>query len=891
MKKNLLLTSFILGAMLLVMIGGVSAEECNGCGELYKRPCANVDICEWTTDTQYMDCGLPLGSEDTASCGLSYNTFWAVDTTATATCTFDGDDLEETILYVSINNDIVSCTLNGHEVLSSTIHEGCAPEDPRDGFSANIQSYVEGGENTLVCTVEDRGVMTHFDACVIDEYEPCEVIVLSPNEGEYYDPLWINWTYEGSCDPSTYTLQYKEGNCDSGGYWPTIDTVDSDDVPMSYWWDPNQYSLPSGEYCIRVRMDQGDGPHVSGYSGIWNLDLEPPEVSLSVGDPKVGECLEEEPGDCYVNTQTLITLTCEETTTDLWQSGVDYIEYRINGGPWILYTGPFSFLEDSNHLLEYKCYDKVQKVDEEEKQFIVESVGPTFIKKTIWNPKYFPDGGSYWYVTQDTEICVVYNDLGDHPVGDVEVWCEWDYWENPDKTGYYGYKEPFKLDQTGCFTFDEDSYHELHCWAYDALNNYDCGEDLYETDIVDSQSPITTLDYTGPEYEDFPKWIDTASRVVLTAVDYPLSHPVGVDKIYYRYGIVDDSFCYGTNQDPFEGLSEEWSIYEEPFGFPEQSCHAIEYYSVDFLDNEESINTEFVFVDKTAPTLIKTVGKPNHECTILDKTLGICDSDWDWKVTMETPIELSCVDEDVHSSGVDELCYRIVWDGDEEGSSWVCVPDDKVTIYFSEECEHTLEFYCVDNVEKQSETDSEVFKVEGTSFEIGLDKKWNLISVPFNLLSTDIEEVFEDISGDIEGVWSYKDGAWMFYSPTAGGDLTELVPGRGYWVKTSEETSLLIGGSEMSPGPTLPSSVELDTGWNLIGRYGVIENQPAYCALFSLVDTQQGFPRWSSLWGYSSGSFIPLEGWSWTNPGEGYWIEMDVEDFYSPSSVCYGYPY
>ncbi len=85
-----------------------------------------------------------------------------------------------------------------------------------------------------------------------------------------------------------------------------------------------------------------------------------------------------------------------------------------------------------------------------------------------------------------------------------------------------------------------------------------------------------------------------------------------------------------------------------------------------------------------------------------------------------------------------------------------------------------------------------------------------------------------------------------------------------------------------------PPSVEVYKGWNLIGHYE-IENKTSYCALFSLVNTYRGFPKWSALYGYKNKNFIPLDLDDEMNPGKGYWLEVDVEDSYSASTACYTY--
>jgi len=152
---------FILATMLLT-IGFASASV-----QLYDRPCADVDLCEWKTVTG-SPLLMPLGSENGGDCGLYYNTFWAAGTDAIATCIFDGTNLENTMLYLSIDNDIIRCTLNGNEVMGYTSHDNCAPVNPMVG-GYPIALTPQTGTNTLVCEVRDRGGMSHFDACVVGD--------------------------------------------------------------------------------------------------------------------------------------------------------------------------------------------------------------------------------------------------------------------------------------------------------------------------------------------------------------------------------------------------------------------------------------------------------------------------------------------------------------------------------------------------------------------------------------------------------------------------------------------------------------------------------------------------------------------------------------------------
>jgi len=311
---------------------------------------------------------------------------------------------------------------------------------------------------------------------------------------------------------------------------------------------------------------------------------------------------------------------------------------------------------------------------------------------------------------------------------------------------------------------------------------------------------------------------------------------------------------------------------------------------------EESIEiSDKAMVNLTLPVPNKTIGDPKVIC----ENDGWCD----WKITMLTPITLSCENNAT-------VVWRYALDGDWKEWHNSTSP---VTILFPEESNHTLEAYCL-GLCSQSEIDSENFKVDGTSFKIPLYKKWNLISVPFVLLDDNPEEVFSSIDDKIDSVWTYDSGTWLVWIPGLGGTLDSVQPGWGYWVLAKNDTTLIIGGALLSPAKTPPSHA-LDAGWNLIGYYGTDWqnytdpesdscgynynfSSNVYCSLNSLIDTQEGFPKWSSLWGFDNcgndvthwNNIIACVGSEWTNnkmyAGKGYWIEMGVPDGYAPATNC-----
>jgi hypothetical protein len=689
----------------------------------------------------------------------------------------------------------------------------------------------------------------------------CTVNVIEPMAGQPYDPVTIKWDFSGDCVPSTYTLQYQIGNYNCNGLvWKNIaDGIPSDEIPMIFSdWQPTQ----DGKYCVRVRMNQARGPFVSGYSGMFNVDLTAPVLTISAGSPKVIDN-----GNTYVNQQTPITLSCTDDGT--YDSGVDHIEYTINDGNTITVNGDtttFTFSEDSQHVVDAKCFDKVGKSDTQAKTFIVDTVAPV-VDRVVGEPNVPTDGG--YYVNQDTQICVSASNGENepHPVpGDISVQCT-----SNDKK--------ITLDENGCFYYSEDSQHTLNCAASDALGN--SGSQTWN-DIVDTVAPQINVVVNDPK---FPSQIEGFDWYVSTATDVCVSAMNGVDEPHPVPG--DITLQCTSNDNPIT-LDENGC-----FKFGEESQHTLDCAASDALNNKKEL-TKGLIVDDTAPTTTKTVEKPNHKCTEGDSK---CQDGWDWIVTTNTDITLSCADNLPHPSGIagtdySGIYYRITLDGTPQ--DWQFANSNSAIVHFNEESEHLLEFYCVDNVNKKSDTDSEMFKVEGEQVTIPLYKKWNLISIPISLLSNDVNEVFNQISDKVSIVWSYDNGTWHVYSPEGPSDLTTIDPGYGYWVKAKENTTLVVGGSLLSPAPGVPPSRSLDKGWNLIGHYGT-EPKSAYCSLFSLVDTNIGFPRWSALNGYDGASqkFFSLNAMNpsdMTTPGKGYWIEMDTPDTYSPATTCWGFP-
>lgn len=107
--------------------------------------------------------------------------------------------------------------------------------------------------------------------------------------------------------------------------------------------------------------------------------------------------------DWYVS-NVEITLDATDDT-----SGVDYTNYRIDGGSWNTYTGTFTVTSDGEYIIEYYSVDNAGN-EEQEKNFTIK-IDKTKPETThSLNPS-SPDGENGWYVSNVTVMLDANDDI------------------------------------------------------------------------------------------------------------------------------------------------------------------------------------------------------------------------------------------------------------------------------------------------------------------------------------------------------------------------------------------------------------------------------------------------------------------------------------------------
>jgi hypothetical protein len=702
------------------------------------------------------------------------------------------------------------------------------------------------------------------------------------------------------------------------------------------------------------------------------VDDTPPISTKQEGSPLIPGT-----GYDYVTQATTFNLSCadqqphpvgQETIYWRFSKYVDEFQspptYEPTSG-WYsaLYIGTpivVSFPDDCWHDIEFYCVDHLGNDERDlnngmpNRQLYVVDTVPPEITKTVVGPQLGYDAsgvlnpqacppkqpGDICYIDGVTEIHVDVIDPQPHPV--MGVTCDWDYVVNDGtKTGKgaQGVTPPFIIN------FPEESTHDLTIICRDALGNEITD---IETFIVDKQEPVITKTYGQPSYPSqlvpmqYPHYITSATPITISAID-PQPHPSGVKELKYRTAMRSDiSSCmdYKDCQADDPGNWTNWTSVTGDVYIREDSCHMIEIKAVDNV-GKESIKKQCVFVDNQAPVPNKTVGEPKTPWDGLDAkfyqldqfclTPGKC-----WRTTILTPINLECIDPQPHPVDHETVCFKVELDAQDSTSKYCngyntsggayydnkgfCCLNEVLSgpFYFGEVSEHNLEYYCVDALgNKNNVTDDEKFKVEDTAFEIELNRKWNLISVPVKLLDDSMDEVFKDVSDTVKTVWTYNGTDWFVYTPNNNNtddSLTTMLPGWGYWVLSNASDLLVIGGSLFSPAMTPPSK-QITTGWNLIGYYGadgllgyygpnMTVGEQAACALDSLgIEIfDKGFTALYSYWEpynpymwhtHSIPPIPPVNNPGLTkmdrmDPGAGYWLLAQEDGLYAPSTTCGG---
>lgn len=348
--------------------------------------------------------------------------------------------------------------------------------------------------------------------------------------------------------------------------------------------------------------------------------------------------------------------------------------------------------------------------------------GPPETTLVIGTPRY---GSSPTFVTGFTPFSFVVQD--NSGVGIRDTYYQLDAW------GWVNYSS------SGPFVVPWEGYYTIRYYSVDLNNTTELtrSHDI----VVDNTPPTSSATAGAPQYTFGQTWITSSSLITLTATDGG-TIPVGLNYTEYRV----------WNGGSWTG----WSTYVAPFPTgPLEGPSYVEFYSSDFLWNDEAILNASYVVDNSPPMTQLDVGLPNY-------TSG---PTW---ITSSTSLTLTATDGGPIPVGIFSTSYRI-W----QGGSWGSWQDYSTPFTLTSEGTAYVEYYSVDLLNNTEATNNATLIVDNTppttQLTIGAPNHtatntWVTSSTPITLTAADGGPIPVGLNATRYRVWAGSWGPWQQYT-------------------------------------------------------------------------------------------------------------------------------
>jgi X-Pro dipeptidyl-peptidase len=322
-------------------------------------------------------------------------------------------------------------------------------------------------------------------------------------------------------------------------YTATV-TDDADPNPTINCLPASGSSFALGTTTVNCTGQDGGGNTATGSFTVTVTDTTAPTSNATLsGTPILG----------WLRPPTA-TITASDVAPGL--SGIQKIEYRLDGGPFQTYSAPFVISGDGPRLLEYRAVDNNGNVEAlHSLAFKVDGNAP------VTTPNIAP-GGTYHtaLVTLDST-----DGLGSG-VAAIQY--------TVDGGGTASYDGPFYV--TG------DGSHTVTYRAVDLTGLIETTKTL--TFTVDATPPATKATLSpAPGLDGF---YGSPTTVTLAANDFSGS---GIASIEY---LLD---------------SGSWTTYSGPFAVTGDGVHTVQFHATDAIGNVESVKTKSFTIDATGPVI------------------------------------------------------------------------------------------------------------------------------------------------------------------------------------------------------------------------------------------------------------------------------------------------
>jgi M6 family metalloprotease-like protein len=447
-------------------------------------------------------------------------------------------------------------------------------------------------------------------------------------------------------DPKYRSQPQDRWNFTTASEMSLANASDGTGVGLNFTWYTidGSYSLYTGSFSLTPglhtitwgSMDLLGNNETDNSIDIY-VDNEPPVSSMLVGTPSAGM------SPTYVDATTPFIIT----GSDGLGSGIDFSYYRIDSGPWTLYTGPFNVPASGTHWIYFNSTDNLGFEESTKSYEILVDNNPPTSSISIGDPKY---GSSPQFIDSTTPITLTASDGSESGVQYIMY--------KIDTGGWNLYSGPFTVSTPGPHTI----YYNATDWVehHETTNSYEV--------TVDNNAPSIFLTVGEPKKGSFPTRIGISTPINLTADD---GSGCGVASLWYNIDATG------------------WVQYTGNFTVSNPGDHVIYYFARDKLDHD-GLNEQFdIFVDTAPPTTTPNVGSPQSGSS---------------PIYVKSATQFNLTADDGPGCGVDKIWYKIdSGNWDIYTGNFVVAGEGPHTIYFNatdilgqDETPQTLDIYVDD---------------------------------------------------------------------------------------------------------------------------------------------------------------------------------------------------
>jgi hypothetical protein len=529
--------------------------------------------------------------------------------------------------------------------------------------------------------------------------------------------------YDGSCSEQTCSCDYQSEPCPPPGtvingtcYYGTTDCTDNGCTDLT------------GEMGCKDTCDQTRGPIDTSGPTISDMGVQPnpagPYCSNTITATATEECTHIAAAEYYVatwNNQNICQPEANLPYGAMSASDGSFDELIENVTSSLNVLG----LQDGGN---YKYCVRAQNDDGvwstcECRRLEIDNKHPNLIQDSI-NGSHWADQYGSWVCADNFTYSAYFCDQDDQScISAAEYFVKppqnWDWpagTGNPmlPTDGSFGQPETtcdwtYSVVMNGQFV---EGTHEIKSEALDCACNW--GKLIYQGSrkvVLDRTPPVITKTVSDPRYEcgyygdeqEANECWYVNSSTTLTFNTHDVDN--AWDHVYSNSPTIHYRYRYKINYTDSWGEWSNWVTVNSnatSFSFNEDSIHEVEYYAEDRCGNPSAHIFEIDIVDSRPPVTTKEVGEPKVACSD-DNPTGC-----DYYITQQTPITLTCIDQEPHPIDQVSLHYRYkINDG--EYTDWMTYEG---TIRFQEDSKHTLQYYCVDGLGNREATHTEIDVVD-----------------------------------------------------------------------------------------------------------------------------------------------------------------------------------